>query len=161
VTSAEKMAGRFRSSQLGNCKSRFQTYVPLYILPAHHSIQTFRSVYYYYSMRFFVSKIPDGPIRERTCNTITLTADNNILIHQHLMLQDLWSEQDKDLWTRLMTWKACVHNVHVMYRRRPFVALHALHCNCKCKTGAARPPWHTFSASFSTPLGIFSEFWKI
>jgi hypothetical protein len=32
-------------------------YVPLYILPAHHSVQTFRSVYY--SMRFFVGKIPD------------------------------------------------------------------------------------------------------
>jgi hypothetical protein len=34
------------SATAGNCPSRFQTYVLLYILPAHHSVQTFRSVYY-------------------------------------------------------------------------------------------------------------------
>jgi hypothetical protein len=32
------------SATAGNCQSRFQTYVPLYILPAH-SVQTFGSVY--------------------------------------------------------------------------------------------------------------------
>jgi hypothetical protein len=39
-----------------NCQSRFQTYVPLYILPAHHSVQTFR--YVYYSLPFYLGNFP-------------------------------------------------------------------------------------------------------